>query len=50
MMSLRWKCPSLGLPDWLVVQSFYNGLTYITKTNADTTAGVALMQMQTEGT
>ncbi|XP_071939793.1 uncharacterized protein [Coffea arabica] len=37
------KIPHHGLPDWLIVQTFYNGLTYPTKTHVDAAAGEALM-------
>ncbi|XP_071917054.1 uncharacterized protein [Coffea arabica] len=40
---LQRRCPHHGLPDWLVVQTFYNGLTYPTKTHVDAAAGGALM-------
>ena len=37
-----------GLPDWLFVQTFYNGLNYPTKINIDATAGETLMGKSTE--
>ena len=37
------RCPHHGLPDWLIVQTFYNGLTLPIKTNVDAVAGGALM-------
>lgn len=37
------RCPHHGLPKWLQVQTFYNGLFNITRTSIDTTAGGALM-------
>ena len=37
------KCPHHGLPDWLIVQIFYNGLCFSTKTIIDAAAGRALM-------
>ncbi|XP_027171773.1 uncharacterized protein LOC113771386 [Coffea eugenioides] len=40
---LQRRCPHYGLPDWLVVQTFYNGLTYPIKTHVDAAAGGALM-------
>ncbi|XP_027067615.1 uncharacterized protein [Coffea arabica] len=40
---LQRRCPHHGLPDWLVVQTFYNGFTYPTKTHVDAAAGGALM-------
>nr|XP_027071867.1 uncharacterized protein LOC113696688 [Coffea arabica] len=40
---LQRRCPYHGLPDWLVVQIFYNGLTYPTKMHVDAAAGGALM-------
>ena len=37
------RCPHHGLPEWLIVQTFYNGLNLGTKTNIDAAAGGALM-------
>ncbi|XP_027165399.1 uncharacterized protein LOC113765424 [Coffea eugenioides] len=37
------RCPHHGLPDWLIVQTFYNGLSFSTKTTIDAAAGGALM-------
>ncbi|XP_027156543.1 uncharacterized protein LOC113757463 [Coffea eugenioides] len=45
---LQRRCPHHGLPDWLVVQTFYNGLTYLTKTHVDAAAGGALMGKKVE--
>ncbi|XP_027060802.2 uncharacterized protein [Coffea arabica] len=40
---LQRKCPHHGLPDWLIIQTFYNGLTYPTKTHIDAVAIGALI-------
>ncbi|KAF7810615.1 uncharacterized protein G2W53_037358 [Senna tora] len=37
------KCPHHGLPKWLQVQTFYNGLSSEIRTSIDATAGGALM-------
>ena len=37
------RCPHHGLPDWLQVQIFYNGLNPQTRTVIDAVAGGALM-------
>ncbi|KAL5787201.1 hypothetical protein ACOSP7_004150 [Xanthoceras sorbifolium] len=37
------KCPHHGLPDWLVVQTFYNGLTLQNRSMLDASAQGALM-------
>ncbi|KAF7801000.1 uncharacterized protein G2W53_044496 [Senna tora] len=37
------KCPHHGLPKWLQVQTFYNGLSSEIRTSIDVTAGGALM-------
>ena len=37
------RCPHHGLPNWLQVQTFYNGLSRNTKTLVDAAAGGALM-------
>ena len=42
------KCPHHGLPEWLIIQTFYNGLTYATKLNVDAAAGGALMGKSAE--
>nr|XP_027060802.1 uncharacterized protein LOC113687382 [Coffea arabica] len=42
---LQRKCPHHGLPDWLIIQTFYNGLTYPTKTHIDAVAIGALIGM-----
>nr|XP_027124403.1 uncharacterized protein LOC113741122 [Coffea arabica] len=39
------KCPHHGLPEWLIIQTFYNGLSFSTKTMIDAAAGGALMGM-----
>jgi len=36
-------CPHHGLEKWLIIHTFYNGLTYITKIIVDAAAGGALM-------
>ncbi len=36
-------CPHHGLEKWLIVQTFYNGLSYTTKMTFDAAAGGALM-------
>ena len=40
---LQRKCPHYDLPDWLIVQTFYNGLTHSVRITIDATAGGALM-------
>ena len=40
--------PHHGLAKWLVVQSFYTGLTYHTKISLDPVAGGALMNMSVD--
>ena len=42
------ECPHYGLPEWLIVQTFYNGLAYTTKQNVDAAAGGALMGRSAE--
>lgn len=37
------RCPHHGLPKWLQVQTFYNGLSCTTRTMVDAAAGGALM-------
>ena len=37
------RCPHHGLPKWLVVQTFYNGLNNHTRINIDAAAGGSLM-------
>ncbi|WRX31367.1 Reverse transcriptase domain - like 10 [Theobroma cacao] len=37
------RCPHHGLPDWLQVQTFHNGLIWSIKTTIDAVAGGALM-------
>ncbi|WRX28177.1 Retrotransposon gag domain - like 10 [Theobroma cacao] len=37
------RCPHHGIPDWLQVQAFYNGLVGSIKTTIDAAAGGALM-------
>jgi len=36
-------CPRHGLEKWLIVHTFYNGLSYTTKMTVDAAAGGALM-------
>jgi len=36
-------CPHHGLEKWLIVHTFYNGLSYTTKMTADAAASEALM-------
>ena len=42
-MELQYSCPHHGIPEWLLVQSFYAGLTDTTRTSVDAVAGGALM-------
>ena len=44
------RCPHHGLPNWLIVQTFYNGLSFTTKTTVDAAAGGALMGKSPEET
>ena len=47
--NLQRRCPPPnGLPDWLVIQTFYNDLNYPTKINIDTVVGGALRGKSTE--
>ncbi|KAF5450006.1 hypothetical protein F2P56_030391 [Juglans regia] len=43
------RCPQHGLPDWLQVQMFYNGLNGHTRTIVDDTSGGTLMLKTIEG-
>ncbi|XP_068666362.1 uncharacterized protein [Aristolochia californica] len=43
------RCPQHGLPDWLQVQMFYNGLNGQTQTIVDDAFGGTLMSKTTEG-
>ena len=45
---LQRKCPHHGLPDWLIVQTFYNGLTYAVRITIDAAVGGALMSKSIE--
>ena len=45
---LQRKCPHHGLPNWLIVQTFYNGLIYAVRITIDAAAGGALMSKSTE--
>ena len=42
------SCPHHGLLDWLVTQTFYNGLNYPTKINIDAAANGVLMKKSIE--
>ncbi|KAF7822112.1 uncharacterized protein G2W53_027567 [Senna tora] len=42
------KCPHHGLPKWLQVQTFYNGLSFEIRTSIDAAAGGALMSKQVD--
>ncbi|KAF7823809.1 uncharacterized protein G2W53_021953 [Senna tora] len=44
------KCPHHGLPKWLHVQTFYNGLSYEIRTSIDAAAGGALMSKPVDAT
>ncbi|XP_040996048.1 uncharacterized protein LOC121242223 [Juglans microcarpa x Juglans regia] len=43
------RCPQHGLPDWLQVQMFYNGLNGQTRTIVDAASGGTLMSKTVEG-
>ncbi|XP_050253233.1 uncharacterized protein LOC126699443 [Quercus robur] len=43
------RCPQHGLPDWLQIQMFYNGLNGQTRTIVDAAFGGTLMSKTTEG-
>ncbi|XP_038973879.1 uncharacterized protein LOC120105457 [Phoenix dactylifera] len=45
---LQRKCPHHGLPDWLIVQTFYNGLTHSVRITIDAAAGGTLMSKSIE--
>ena len=36
-------CPHHGLEKWLIIHTFYNGLTYMTRITVDAAAAGALM-------
>ena len=38
-------CPHHGMDEWLVLQSFYNGLTMTSRAHIDTAAGGAFLDM-----
>ena len=40
---LIWRCPQHGLPDWLQIQMFYNGLNGQTQTIVNVASGGTLM-------
>lgn len=42
------RCPHHGLPEWLVIQTFYQGLSIPTKNIIDAAAGGSLMAKSTE--
>lgn len=41
--NLQRKCPHHGIPDWLIVQTFYNGVSEQFKSTIDAAAGGAIM-------
>ncbi|XP_078161748.1 uncharacterized protein LOC144557070 [Carex rostrata] len=43
---LQYSCPHHGIPDWLLIQTFYDGLTESTRTSIDVVAGGALMERE----
>ena len=45
---LQRRCPHHGLPDWLIVQTFYNSLSHSVRITIDAAAGGALMGKSTE--
>ncbi|XP_038976654.1 uncharacterized protein LOC113463578 [Phoenix dactylifera] len=45
---LQRKCPYHGLPDWLIVQTFYNGLIHSVRITIDAAAGGTLMSKSTK--
>ncbi|XP_057246916.1 uncharacterized protein LOC130589365 [Beta vulgaris subsp. vulgaris] len=45
---LQRKCPHHGVPDWLLVQTFYNGLNESVRITMDAAAGGAIMGKTTE--
>ncbi|XP_038976653.1 uncharacterized protein LOC120107448 [Phoenix dactylifera] len=48
LKDLQRKCPHHGLPDWLIVQTFYNGLTHSVRITIDAAAGGTLISKSTE--
>ena len=42
------RCPHHGLPDWLQLQTFYNGMTIASRTLVDAAAGGSLMGKKLE--
>ena len=38
-------CPHYGMDEWLVLQSFYNGLTMTSRANIDAAAGGAFLDL-----
>ncbi|XP_021756145.1 uncharacterized protein LOC110721288 [Chenopodium quinoa] len=45
---LQHQCPHHGIPDWLLVKTFYNCLNHSIRSTIDATAGGALMSKTTE--
>ena len=43
------RCPQHGLPDWLQIQMFYNGLNRQTRTIVDAASSGTLMSKTVEG-
>ena len=43
---LQYSCPHHGIPDWLLIQTFYDGLTESTRTSVDAVAGGTLMERE----
>ena len=39
------SCPHHGMDEWLVLQSFYNGLTMTSRANIDAAAGGAFLDL-----
>ena len=38
-------CPRYGMDEWIVLQSFYNGLTTTSRANIDAAAGGAFLDL-----
>ena len=49
-MCIRDRCPHHGVPNWLPIQTFYNGLEWSVKISVDAAAGGALMGKSIEAT
>jgi hypothetical protein len=43
---LQYSCPHHGIPDWLLIQTFYDGLNESTRAYVDAVAGGALMSRE----